>query len=116
LKKWLVDYKFKKWTHKETSGIEVTLTDKEERAEEIAVILSDNKRWHSHSRSIGINTIIDILKLKVEDYSNMEGLSNKIKQIHNVIIEFSIKSQREIVVISSLPIIEEDDSLDNIDS
>ncbi|MFN6957719.1 SDH family Clp fold serine proteinase [Proteus mirabilis] len=108
LKKWLVDYKFKDWIRKETSGEEVTKLDKATRAEEIAVLLSDNRRWHSHSRSIGINTIVNVLKLKIEDYSENENLSNDINLIHNLLIEFGMKSNREIVVIGSSPFTDED--------
>ncbi|HHQ6001819.1 TPA: SDH family Clp fold serine proteinase [Morganella morganii] len=103
LKKWLVDYKFKEWVRKETSGEPVTDSDKTRRAEEIAVILSDNKRWHSHSRSIGIRTVVDDLNLKVEDYSRDADFSLNLKGIHNLLIEFQMKSNREIVVIGSHP-------------
>ena len=51
IKKWLVEYKFKDWsthrTNPDKKGQNVTLEEKEERAEEIANILSDNKIWHS---------------------------------------------------------------------
>jgi hypothetical protein len=73
LKKWLVDYKFKTWvehrSNPELIGQPVTLAEKQERAEEIAVILSDNKRWKSHGRPINITTLIEELHLEIEDYS-----------------------------------------------
>ncbi|HEI8419563.1 serine dehydrogenasease [Morganella morganii subsp. morganii] len=109
LKKWLVDYKFKDWTHKEASGAAVTHQDKVDRAEKIAVELSNNRRWHSHSRLIGISTIKNVLELKVEDYSDNESLSSDINLIHNLLIEFGMKSNREIVVIGSSPIPVTDD-------
>lgn len=108
LKKWLVDYKFKEWKEKETSGAPVGTSDKIQRAEEIAVILSDNKKWHSHSRSIGIRTVVEDLNLKVEDYSKDEDFSYGLKEIHNLLIEFQLKSNREIVVIGSHPFPDED--------
>ena len=76
LKKWLVEYKFKDWvTHESTPlllGKAVTLDEKMARAEEIATALSNNKHWHSHGRMIGLNTIKNTLKLKIEDYSKSD--------------------------------------------
>ena len=45
LKQWLVEYKFKDWTHHRTTnpGSPVTPQEKTERAEEIATALSDHK-------------------------------------------------------------------------
>ncbi|WP_421589312.1 SDH family Clp fold serine proteinase [Rahnella aceris] len=107
LKKWLVEYKFRDWqiheTNEELRGQPVTHDEKLARAEEIAMALSDNKKWHSHSRTIGINTISYDLRLKVEDYTNDEGLSEAVKELHKVINEFRYKTNREIVVIGSLP-------------
>jgi hypothetical protein len=68
LKKWLVEYKFQDWTQKENSGRTVTLTMKQDRAEEIANDLGNNKRWHSHNRCIGVNTLQNDVKLKIEEF------------------------------------------------
>ncbi|MBM4294743.1 MAG: serine dehydrogenasease [Deltaproteobacteria bacterium] len=74
LKKWLVQYKFANWgthaTDPRKKGKPVTTKEKEKRAEEIAKMLSDNKLWHSHGRMIGINTLTNLLRLKIDDYSN----------------------------------------------
>jgi len=74
LKKWLVKYKFKNWTQHQTDttlvGQQVTLEQKEKRAEEIADILSNNNRWKSHSRPINIEALEKDLKLKIDNYSN----------------------------------------------
>jgi hypothetical protein len=73
LKEWLVKYKFCNWTqHKsnpEKLGQPVTIEEKRARAEWIAILLSDNKIWHSHGRKIGVNTLQNDLKLSIEDYS-----------------------------------------------
>lgn len=73
MKRWLVDYKFKKWSvHSDTStrrGQTVTMEEKTHRAEQIATMLSDNKKWHSHGRMIGISTLRTELRLQIEDYS-----------------------------------------------
>lgn len=71
LKQWLVKYKFKDWAQHQCTnpGSVVTPEEKEARAEQIARDLSDNNRWHSHGRMIGINTLTGSLKLKIEDYT-----------------------------------------------
>lgn len=82
LKKWLVEYKFKDWTtHQSTPtllGQPVTPEQKTARAAEIATLLSDNKLWHSHGRMIGVATVKNVLRLKIEDYSRDTGLRPKI--------------------------------------
>ncbi len=82
LKKWLVDFKFKDWTTHGTDaakkGQPVTPAEKQQRAEEIATILSDNKLWHSHGRMIGMSTLTGLLRLRIEDYSTQKELRQKI--------------------------------------
>ena len=82
LKKWLVEYKFKDWTiHQSTPALlnqPVTVKQKTARAEEIATLLSDNKVWHSHGRMIGVATVRNVIRLKVEDYSKDAALRTKI--------------------------------------
>lgn len=67
---WLVKYKFKNWTKTEERGVEVDDEMKIARAREIAGKLNDTKRWRSHGRGIHIDTVRDILKLKVEDFGD----------------------------------------------
>jgi len=82
LKKWLVEFKFKDWeVHQTNSALlnsPVTHDQKVARAEEIATMLSDNKLWHSHGRMIGISTLKNVLRLKIEDYSKDADLRAKI--------------------------------------
>lgn len=82
LKKWLVEFKFKDWEFHKTNPLllnqPVTHQQKEERAEEIATLLSDNKLWHSHGRMIGISTLKTVLRLEIEDYSKNTDLRAKI--------------------------------------
>ncbi len=68
LKEWLVKYKFKKWTHTETSRTVVTKEMKEQRAVDIARTLNDPSRWHSHGSGISMEVLQTELKLKVEDF------------------------------------------------
>jgi len=92
LKEWLVEYKFKDWTIHQTNpeklGQNVTLEEKEKRAEEIANILSNNKIWHSHGRKISAATLSKKLKLKIEDYSNDSELHLKIRSYNDFLIDY----------------------------
>lgn len=79
LVKWLSEYKFKDWKKTNERGIKVTAEMKRNKASEIARILSDNERWHSHGRGINIAVLENEIGLKITDYSNNE----KRKCIHD---------------------------------
>lgn len=95
LKQWLVKYKFKDWSVHQTTepGTEVTLQQKEERAEQIAKDLSDNNRWHSHGRMIGISTLTDSLKLKIEDYTSDHDLRQNLRIYSELLAEHAERQQ-----------------------
>lgn len=94
LKEWLVKYKFKNWSnHKD--GSPVTIQQKENRAEDIAKSLGDNKLWHSHERSIGIKVLTQVLKLKIEDYSLDNVLRSLIRDYNDLICQYAIRSGSE---------------------
>jgi hypothetical protein len=91
LKEWLVKYKFQDW-QKHKDGSDVTGEQKEQRAEEIANLLGDNKLWHSHGRMIGINKLKEILRLKIEDYSCKNELRTKIRLYNDMIVNYIFKN------------------------
>ncbi len=80
LKQWLARYKFKDWTHHSTTnpGSPVTQDEKEQRAEEIAKLLSDNGHWHSHGRMIGMETLRSSLRLKIDDFGTDVALRDHV--------------------------------------
>lgn len=92
LKEWLVKYKFKDWNTHKSSGQKVSLKEKEARAEDIANKLSNNSIWHSHGRSIGIDTLTCFLKLRIEDYSTNDELRELIRNYNDLICEYIIRS------------------------
>jgi len=94
LKEWLVKYKFKNWSIHRNGEI-VTDIEKTDRATEIAKFLSDNKLWHSHGRSIGVDALTHILKLKIEDYSNNEELKKMIRDYNDLICQYIIRNNSE---------------------
>ncbi|MFJ5400124.1 MULTISPECIES: SDH family Clp fold serine proteinase [Pectobacterium] len=104
LKKWLVQYKFRDWSVHQTNpskqGKTVTKRQKTNRAQEIAKALSDNGRWHSHSRMIGINTLVKDLKLRIEDYTDNKDMSESVKNLHRVIMEYMSKANQQVLVLT----------------
>ena len=86
LKKWLVKYKFKNWTHHSNNTC-VTEEEKKQRAIEIAQELSDNNKWKSHGKGISIAELSD-LKLKIEDYSKEDDLRALIRDYYNTMDEY----------------------------
>ena len=100
LKKWLVKYKFKSWTIHRTTidkiGQPVTEEEKEMRAKKIAQMLSDNNIWHSHGRFIGIETLKDLLKLEIDDYTSEANLRNCIITYNSLLQEFVAKNNRRV--------------------
>jgi hypothetical protein len=95
LKKWLVEYKFKDWethsTNPSKRGQGVTNVERQERAEEIARLLADHKRWHSHGRRIGIGALRTILRLKIDDYSDDEELRTQIRAYNDFLLEYVVR-------------------------
>ena len=87
LRKWLVTYKFKNWNTHSHDGSPVTLEEKEQRAEEIARDLSDNKKWKSHGKGITINELSE-LKLKIEDFSSDIHLRPLVRDYYNAMDEY----------------------------
>nr|DAV10415.1 MAG TPA: Serine dehydrogenase proteinase [Caudoviricetes sp.] len=98
LKKWLVKYKFKNWTKKQTSGVPVTQEMKEKRAEEIADRLSDNKIWKSHGRPINIEILRDSLNLVIEDYGKDSNLSTNIDSYYSLLDDYVRKNGSQLFI------------------
>ena len=83
---WLVDFKFKNWTHHRTTnpGTEVTRKEKLARAEEIAEALADHKKWRSHERYLDVNKLHDI-GIEIDDYSDNEDLRSAIREYNDLL-------------------------------
>ena len=80
---WLSRYKFKDWKVTETSKKKVTPKMRKKRAEQIAGLLNDSDRWHSHGRAIDMKTLQDEVGLKIE---NLENETNTV--LHGQIREY----------------------------
>jgi hypothetical protein len=92
LKKWLVEFKFRDWTEHRTDpakkGQRVTDEEKQDRAEQIARMLGDNKLWHSHGRMIGPATLTQILRLEINDYSSDNTLRPLIRSYNDLLTDY----------------------------
>lgn len=88
LKQWLVEYKFKNWDTHASTGAQVTRVEKEERAGEIARLLGDNRRWHSHGRAISMKTLQDVLKLKIIDFGQDQPLKILLRDYNDMLCEY----------------------------
>lgn len=97
LKKWLVEYKFKDWNEHRTDptkkGQPVTREEKEERAAEIADRLGDNRIWHSHSRTIGMETLKREVKLEIEDFAADPSLHALIRSYNDLLTEYIARNE-----------------------
>ncbi|MFN0131965.1 MAG: SDH family Clp fold serine proteinase [Phycisphaerales bacterium] len=89
LKKWLAKYKFKNWTTTETTKAAVTPQLREDRAKQIATVLSDNQRWHSHGRGISRETLEgDDIKLKIDDLGADKALHGSVRKYHHCLSDY----------------------------
>ncbi|PWA05688.1 SDH family Clp fold serine proteinase [Flavobacterium psychrotolerans] len=102
LKKWLVNYKFKNWATHQTNaallGQAVTIEQKEDRAKEIADLLSNNNEWKSHGRPINIELLENKLKLRIEDYSNNVAIRPIIRNYYELLADFVKSNNSNIFV------------------
>jgi hypothetical protein len=64
---------------------------KEDRAAEIASTLSNNEKWHSHGRGIGILTLREELKLKIEDFGKKEEIQRLLRKYFHLIDDYMYK-------------------------
>ena len=91
LVKWLSQYKFKGWTHTETRGVEVTQELRERRAQEIATLLNDTERWHSHARGIDMNTLRDEVGLKIENLAHLPTLHKNVRTYFELLRDYMVR-------------------------
>lgn len=89
LQAWLVDYKFKDWTHHRTTnpGAEVTIGEKQARAKEIAVALANHKIWRSHGRNLDVEKLKK-LRIEIDDYSDNDNLRRLIREYNDPLTGF----------------------------
>lgn len=95
LRQWLATYKFKDWKQTETQGRAVSPEDREQRAEEIANALMDNKRWGSHGRGIPMKRLQDELKLRIHDFGADQDLYSLVRRYFTLLTDYIVRNKVE---------------------
>ena len=85
---WLTKYKFKNWEKTRTRKKTVTDKMKKTRADEIAKLLSNTERWHTHGRGIDKHTLTNEIKLKIEEYTEVEGLDKIVREYFDLLKDY----------------------------
>ena len=95
LTNWLSTYKFKNWQIHSTNKAPVTADEKKQRAKEIAAVLSDNERWHSHARMISRDILISDpeLRLKIERLEDTPNLSSALNDYFGLLQDYVQREQ-----------------------
>ncbi len=89
---WLPKYKFKDWKKTNTSKRKVTWKMKKDRAEEVAKVLSDANRWHSHGRGISIKELESSeINLKIDNFGVSKELSDAIRHYHGYCVNYYLE-------------------------
>jgi hypothetical protein len=89
LKEWLPKHKFKDWQTTTARSLQVDESMKKQRASEIAEILGNPERWHSHGRGIGIQELeSEEIKLVVKNFSDDQKLKAAIKKYYGLAIDY----------------------------
>ncbi len=88
---WLVQYKFKDWTQTETQKKLVTPKMRTKRAEQIARMLNDAKKWHSHGHGISMEVLRRDLQLRIRDFGAEPRLSDSIRNYHALLDDYMTK-------------------------
>ena len=84
----LSQYKFKNWNVTESRKKSVTGEMKKVRAKKIADILNDPQRWHSHARSIQMETLTNEIGLKIEDYGRIKNLEELLQSYTGLLKDY----------------------------
>ena len=92
IEEWLPKYKFKSWKETETRKEKVTPALRKKRAKDIACILGDADRWHSHGKGISMNELTGAeIKLVIEDFGKIDELSSFVRNYHGLAIDYAQK-------------------------
>lgn len=91
IEEWLPKYKFKSWTTTR-SGKKVTPSMRRQRAKDVAKVLGDASKWHSHGRGISMQELeAEDIKLQIQDFGKDNDLSMHIRNYHGLAVDFAAK-------------------------
>ena len=85
---WLTQYKFKDWKTTETRKLDVTESMRGARAREIAALLNDPEKWHSHGRAIDARTLREEVNLKIDSFEEDRELYRRIRDYFELLRDY----------------------------
>ena len=97
IREWLVQYKFKDWSTRSSTGLPVTEQEKMDRAEEIARALNDQQRWGTHNRGIDRHVLTG-LGLRIDDLEADRQLNTLVKEYFWFFRDFVYKMDSQSVI------------------
>jgi len=101
IEEWLPRYKFKSWTTT-NSGKKVTSSMRKQRAKDVAKVLGDASKWHSHGRGISMQELeAEDIKLQIQDFGKDTALSVLIRNYHGLAVDFAAKQGMQAFIHSS---------------
>lgn len=90
VKEWLEKYKFKNWTKKHNSQVDVTPEIRKERACEVAEMFCNHTTWRTHGRSLKIEDLQDVLLIeKIDNDAKLADIVYRIKTVIRLIFDMS---------------------------
>ena len=99
IKEWLPKYKFKNWKTTNRRRKQVTYAMKKARAAQIADILGDAAKWHSHGRGISMRELCGAeIKLKINNFGEKQILNDAIRQYYDLFVDYITKTQTEYAI------------------
>ena len=99
LVEWLPQYKFKDWDITKTSRTQVTEGMRRQRAEQIAEILGNPNRWHSHGRGISLRELgSEEIKLEIQNYGKNPRKAIAVKNYYNNLKDFMFKNAATAII------------------
>lgn len=66
---------------------------KEDRAKEIAALLNNPERWHSHGRAIDMRTLQEEVRLKIDDLAGNAILHQDIRDYFELLKDYMHREQ-----------------------
>lgn len=98
LKEWLVKYKFKNWQTTRDRNLPVSEDMKRERAAQIANMLNQTERWHSHARGISMDILQKELNVQIEDYGRSPELRKALRSYHKLFTDYMLRRNQSEVI------------------
>ena len=98
LVKWLSTYKFKDWKETATNGNKVTSQMKKDRANEIAELLNDPERWHSHGRAIDRETLKNEVKLEIDSLEERGELYRHLRSYFGLLEDYMRRERAHLFI------------------